>query len=200
MALESLKLLSRPVEAWRALADRNASFARRLVDAAAWALVPAVCWYVGITSVGWQIGDEPHIRMTPASALRICAAFYVAMIAGVLVLGYIVHWMSLTYAATTSTFAKGLTIVVYTATPFFLAGVLGLYPSLWIDITVGVVAGIYCVYLLYLGVPIVMKIPPERGFLFATAVIGAALVGIVAAMAGTALVWDFGAEPVFIPA
>jgi hypothetical protein len=50
-------------------------------------------------------------------------------------------------------------------------------------------------YLLYLGVPIVMQIPSERGFLFASAVVAMALVGVVAMMGGTALLWDFGAEP-----
>jgi hypothetical protein len=147
--------------------------------------------------VGWQIGEEPNMRMTAESALRVCLLFYVAMVTGVLALGYLVHWMASTYAATTSSFAKGVTIITFTATPFFLAGLLGLYPSLWLDIVIGTVVAGYCVYLLYLGVPIVMNIPPERGFLFASAVVGVALVGIVAAMTGTALLWDFGAEPVY---
>ena len=40
-----------------------------------------------------------------------------------------------------------------------------------------------------------MDIPVERGFLFASAVVAIALVGVVAMMGGTALLWDFGAEP-----
>jgi hypothetical protein len=198
MALESMKLLVSPVAGWRQVAARPLPLVRRLAfHTLPWALVPAIGWYVGITTVGWQIGEEPNMRMTPESALRVCLLFYAAMVAGVLVLGYLVHWMASTYAATTSSFAKGVAIVTFTATPFFLAGLLGLYPSLWLDIVIGTVVAGYCIYLLYIGVPIVMNVPPERGFLFASAVIGVALVGIVAAMAGTALLWDFGAEPVY---
>jgi len=42
-----------------------------------------------------------------------------------------------------------------------------------------------------------MNIQPERGFLFASAVVAVALVSIVALMSATAILWDFGAEPVY---
>jgi hypothetical protein len=197
MALQSLKLLTQPVDAWREIANENVSIPRVVTHTLLWAFVPALSWYVGITLVGWQVASEPAIRMTTASAALICALFYAAMVVGVFVLGYLVHWMALTYDASGSTFAKGVAIVTFTATPFFLTGILGLYPSLWLDILAGVAVGSYCVYLLYVGVPIVMNVPPERGFLFASAVIAVALVGVVAAMAATALLWNAGAEPVY---
>lgn len=198
MAFESVRLLVNPVRGWHDVASRPLPLPRRIAfHTLAWALVPAVCWYIGVTTVGWRIGDEANMRMTTESALRVCLLFYAAMVASVLVLGYLVHWMASTYAATTSSLAKGVTIVTFTATPFFLAGLLGLYPALWLDIVIGTLVAGYCIYLLYLGVPIVMNVPPERGFLFASAIVGVALVGIVAAMSGTALVWDFGAEPIY---
>src|SRR5262245_9358701 len=198
MALQSLKLLTQPVRAWRELATENTPVWRRVLShTMLWALVPAFCWYIGITMVGWQVASEPPMRMTTTSAALICALFYAAMVVGVLALGYLVHWMALTYDASGSTYAKGVTIITFTATPFFLAGVLGLYPSLWLAILVGVAAGIYCVYLLYIGVPIMMNVQPERGFLFSSAVIAVALVGIVATMAATAILWNAGAEPVY---
>ena len=42
-----------------------------------------------------------------------------------------------------------------------------------------------------------MAVAPERGFLFASAVVAIALVGVVAAMGGTAILWELGAEPVY---
>lgn len=197
MAFRSFKLLVNPVATWRELGAQGRALPGAVLHTLVWALVPALCWYVGITAVGWQVGNEPAVRMTTTSALLVCTLFYLAMIAGVLVLGYLVHWMAVTYDASGSTFTKGLVIVAYTATPFFLAGVLGLYPALWVDILVGVVAAAYCIYLLYIGVPIVMNIAPERGFLYASAVVAVALVGVVAAMTATALLWDVGAEPVY---
>jgi hypothetical protein len=192
----SLAILVRPMQAWSDI-GRSARSALGLLatHTAPWALVPALCWYYGVTHVGWQFGEEPVLKISADSAAKICILFYLAMLAGVAFLGYMVHWMAATYAASRSTFARGVAIATYTATPYFVAGLLGLHPSLWFDITIGVAVACHCLYLLYVGVPIVMEIPAERGFLFASAVVAIALVGVVAMMGGTALLWDFGAEP-----
>lgn len=196
--MHSAKIIFAPSAAWHDIAARDRPLWHRLcLHTAVLAAIPAICWYIGITEVGWQVGAEPAQKMTAPSALKICVLFYLAMIAGVGFLGFMVHWMAETYAAIDSTVARGVTVITYTATPFFLAGVLGLSPNLWFDISVGVLVACYCVYLLYLGIPIVMHIEPERGFLFASAVVAVALVSIVALMAGTAILWDFGAEPTY---
>jgi len=198
MAILSLDILFRPAHAWRAIAGRADSAAKTLLThTAPWAIVPAACWYYGVTQIGWRFGHAALQKIAPASAAKICALFYLAMIAGVAFLGYMVHWMAATYGAAQSSFARGVTIVSFTATPFFVAGLLGLHPSLWLDLGVGVLVACHCIYLLYTGVPIVMSVAPERGFLFASAVVAIALVCVVASMGGTAILWDFGAEPVY---
>ena len=84
-----------------------------------------------------------------------------------------------------------------TATPLFLSGLVGFYPVLWIDMLVGVVAISWSVYLLYLGIPIVMAIPEERGFLFSSAVVAIGLVMFIVILVATVILWDFGAAPAF---
>ena len=196
--MHSAKLIFAPSAAWHDIAANERSVFHRLcLHTAVLALIPAVCWFYGITEVGWQVGLEPAQKMTVPSALRICVLFYLAMIVGVVALGYMVHWMAETYAAVDSSVSRGVTLITYTATPFFLAGLLGLSPNLWFDISIGVLVACYCVYLLYIGVPAVMHVAPERGFLFASALVAVGLVAIVALMAGTAILWDFGAEPTY---
>jgi len=198
MAIHSLDILFRPTRAWQAIANDADSAAKTLLThTAPSALVPAASWYYGVTQVGWSFGHSAVQKIAPSSAATICALFYLAMIGGVVFLGYMVHWMAATYGAARSSFARGVAVVSFTATPFFLAGFLGLHPSLWVDLGVGVLVALHCIYLLYAGVPIVMGVAPERGFLFASAVIAIALVGVVASMGGTAILWDFGAEPVY---
>ena len=96
--------------------------------------------------------------------MQICGLFYLAMIVGVFVLGYLIHWMASTYAAAKSSIARGVAIVTYTATPFFVAGLLGLHPRCGSTSPSAWSVACYCVYLLYLGVPIVMDIPPSAAF------------------------------------
>jgi hypothetical protein len=160
------------------------------------ALLPAIAWYIGTTRVGWQIGSGAPVRITAESAAIIALLFYVTMIASIAGIGYMIHWMALTYGAQ-STFAKGIMIAALTATPLFIAGAVGFHPSLVIDLIVGVAALAYAVYLLYIGIPIVMRIPQERGFLFSSAVIAVCMVIFIAIMGASVILWDSVAPPVF---
>jgi len=160
------------------------------------ALLPPIAWYVGSTEVGWTVGGRV-IKLTPDSAMQIMALFYAAIIVGVGGLGFMVHWMSETYEANTSTPSKGVGIAAYTCAPMFICGAIGFYPVLWLDMLLACLAAGYAVYLLYIGVPIVMKIPEERGFLFASAMVAVGLVGCAALLGTTVILWEMGAMPVF---
>ena len=134
------------------------------------------------------------MRLTAASALPMCVMFYFACVGGVLFLGFMVQWMSTTYGEKAS-LSQGVTLISYTATPFFLAGLLGLYPLLWLDIALGMAVACYCIYLLYAGVAPVMHVARDKGFLYASAVFAVALVSFVGLLTVTVLVWDFGPAP-----
>jgi len=191
-------LLIHPRQTWKdigALSDERLK--RYLPYAIVLAVFPAVAWYFGTTRVGWALsGENPTIRITRESALSLAGAFYVTMVIAVAVIGYFIHWMAHTYGAKSDPI-KGIVIASFTATPIFVAGIAGVYPVLWFDILLGTAAVGYAVYLLYLGIPIVMNIPPERGFLFASAVVAVALVIAIAVMGGTVIFWEFIAAPVF---
>ena len=160
------------------------------------ALLPPVAWYYGSTVVGWTLGGRV-IRLTPESAMQIMILFYLAILLGIGFLGFMVHWMSETYGVESSSYGKGVGIAAYTCTPLLLCGGTGFYPLLWLDILLGCAAAAYSVYLLYVGVPIVMKIPKERGFLFASAMVAVGLVMCAAMLGATVILWEMGAMPVF---
>jgi len=198
MIQHTFGLLVRPSAQWRAVADLpENSFRTLLLYPCFLAILPAVAWYYGTSRVGWTVGDSGEvIKLTVESARQITVLFYFAMLGAVAAIGYFVHWMSDTYGAD-STLTKGIVIVGLTATPLFLAGLVGFYPLLWIDLLIGVVAVSWSVYLLYLGIPIVMNIPEERGFLFSSAVVGVALVMLICLMVGSVILGEDGAAPAF---
>lgn len=198
MIQHSFGLLVRPSVAWRTIADLPAnSLATLVLYPCLMALLPAVAFYYGTTQVGWSVGSGGQvIKLTPESARQICILFYLTMIACVAIIGYSIHWMSDTYGAS-STVTKGIVIAGLTATPLFIAGLVGVYPILWLDMLVGVAAVSWAVYLMYLGIPIVMDIPKERGFLFSSAVLAIALVILICLMVGSVILWEFGAAPAF---
>ena len=104
--------------------------------------------------------------------------------------------MGQTYGAK-QTLPQCIALAAYTATPLFLAGLMLLYPLLWLNLLLGLPALAYTVYLLYTGVPVMMGISRERGFLFASAVLAVGLVMLVGVLAATVILWGAGIGPVF---
>lgn len=198
MLQHSLGILTKPGTEWRRLADlTETQRAIMLLYPMIWAVLPAVAWYWGTTHVGWSVGnDGGTIRLTDNSATLISFLFYAGMVTCVAVIGYFVHWMSETYGADSS-ITKGILIVSICATPLFIAGAVGFYPILWLDMILGVFALSWSTYLLYTGIPVIMRIPETRGFLFASAVVGIAFIIFICLLVATVMLWEWGATPSF---
>ena len=162
------------------------------------ALIPALCGYYGVTQVGWVVGASHRTFLTTESAFILCALMYVAFLAGVWILGEMINWMSNTFSDKEIPPHHGMAMAVYISTPLLLAGATGLYPMLWLSAVTTSLAGAYSAYLLYNGIPILMDIPKERGFIYASSILTVGLVMLVALMAATVVIWSVGAGPVFI--
>ncbi len=190
-------LFSQPQKEWEEIRDEPCTvtmcYVRHVLILAA---IPAVSAYIGAVQVGWSTGVGETIRLTPGSALPIAIAFYLAMLAAVYIVGRLIHWMSQTYGAET-TLAQSVVLVTYTGTPLFLVGIVALYPMPWLNMLFGIVALLYTVYLLYMGVPVVMRISKEQGLLFSSAVLTVGMVTLVGMLAVTAILWGLGLGPVF---
>ncbi|MCQ4347937.1 YIP1 family protein [Pseudomonas stutzeri] len=160
------------------------------------AAIPVVSAYIGTTQVGWSIGGGDPVRLTQSSALQMTALSYLAMLAGVAVMGAFIHWMSRTYDAKPS-LTDSIVFAAYCATPLFIGGLAALYPNLWLGMAVGTAAVCYTAYLLYVGIPSFMNIPKDEGFMFSSSVLAVGLVVLVAMMAISVVLWGFGVGPVY---
>jgi hypothetical protein len=160
------------------------------------ALLPPVSAYIGATYVGWSLGIDETYRLTPDSALKLSIAAYFAILVAVLVLAYFVQWMAKTYGANPS-LKRCLNLAAYSCTPLFLVSIAGAYPILWLDMLISLIGVGWAVYLLYHGVPIMMGIEKERGFLFASSILTVGLCILVGMIAITVIFWGSGIAPVF---
>mgnify|MGYP006358667157 CR=1 FL=1 len=70
-----------------------------------------------------------------------------------------------------------------------------LFSVLWVNMLIGLPALAYSVYLLYTGVPVMMSVSQERGFLFASAVLAVGLVMLVAVLGSMVVLWSMGIGP-----
>lgn len=190
-------LFTHPHQEWEEIRDTQESvshlyFAHVLLLA----LIPPVSMFIGTTKVGWTIGRSGPVMLTESSAAIMSALMYVAMLAGVAVIGAFINWMSRTYDSSPG-LGRCIVFAAYTATPLFVAGLCALYPNVVLVMLVGIVAIFYTVYLLYMGIPIFMKIPEDEGFIYSSSILTIGLVMFVSIMALTVLIWSFGFGPAY---
>lgn len=186
-----------PKAEWRRVEEKNYSIAACLLGhALILSLIPSVSGFIGTTQIGWQIGVGDPVKLTTASAGPIAVLYYLAMVAAVVGVGVVIRWMGETYGAS-QPLSKCMVLASLTASPLFLMGIMQLYPVLWLNFVVGLVALGYTVYIFYSGVPIMMQISQERGFLFGSAVLAFGLVTLVGMLAVTVLLWGAGLAPAF---
>lgn len=190
-------IMFKPTATWREIGEMSESQLNwYLLYPVILGLVPTLAWYYGTTQVGWTVAGDSLTRLTPESAAGMAVCYFFAQLTAIAIIGYLIHWMSKTYGAETST-VKGIVLAGFTATPILLAGAVGVYPLLTLDLLLAIVSSCWAVYLLYKGVPLAMKMPAERGFLYASAIVGVVLVMVIGLMGATLILWDLGFEPVF---
>ena len=190
-------LYAHPDEEWRDIDNRHEKLFSSMTHILLVALIPCITAYYSTVHIGWQTSLSDSLQLTPSSALFMAAAMYVAMITGVLILAYIAFWMAKTFGAN-PTYTQTVELAAYTSTPMFMSGIAALYPELWFIACVGLVGLAYSVYLLYLGTPIIMHIPEERGFIYASSVVTGGLVLLVCVLAVTAMLWTSGFGPLMV--
>lgn len=195
--LTSFGLLIDPESKWKTIKVRNPStLSTYLGFLVIMALIPPVCAYLGSTKVGWKIGAE-SFYLTPDSALQLSIAAYFALLAGVFVVAKFIQLMAKTFGADPS-LSTCMALTAYSSTPLFLAGLAGAYPVMWVDMVVTLFAIGLAVFLLYTGVPVMMDIEKERGFLFSSSILTIAMVTFVGMLGVTAIFWGSGIAPVVL--
>ena len=188
-------LFLRPTTEWKAIRDNEQKMLAAMVPALILGLIPAICGYIGTTQTGWIIGAGDPVLITEDSAAIIAIMYYTIIQVAVFSVGWMIHWMAKTYGSDPS-LPTCVKLAAYIATPLFLVGFMQLNPVLWLNLVVGLPATAYTVFLLYTGIPIMMDISEDRGFLFSSAILMVGMIGLVGMLVVTVFLWGIGLEPV----
>lgn len=190
-------LYAHPKDEWQTIEKRHESIMYSMMHILIVALIPAICCYYAAAHIGWTIGVGDPIKISQSSAQLMAVAMYFALVIGVLALAYLIQWMAKTFDSKPS-FIQSLELAAYTATPMLMVGIAALFPVLWFVAMVGLAGVCYSVYLLYSGVPIMMNIPEEKGFIYSSSVVTCGLVLLVGIMAFSAVMWTMGFGPEYV--
>jgi hypothetical protein len=190
-------LYAHPKDEWQTIEKRHESLMYSLIHILVVALIPAICGYYAAAHIGWTIGVGDPIKISQSGAKMMAIAMYFALVLGVFALAYLIQWMAKTFDSKPS-FIQSLELAAYTATPMLMVGIVTLVPVLWFVALAGIAAVSYSIYLLYSGVPIMMNIPEEKGFIYSSSVVTCGLVLLVAIMALSAILWTMGFGPEYV--
>ena len=191
-------LFKNPEEEWQKIRKENCSVGKCYCShVLLLALLPPISFFIGFSQVGWSVGGGDVQKLTTGIALTYSVLMYISILAGIFSMGAMIHWMSKTYGEQKD-LPRCIGLAAYTLTPLLLVGVMGLYPVLWLQMLASLPALAYTVYLLYTGVPVMMDISKDKGFLFSSSVLAVGLVMLVALMAATIILWEMGLAPKYV--
>lgn len=149
-----------------------------IIHVAVLSLIPTVCTYIASVHIGWDLGVSESFLVSNEKALSISIATFILLNLGVYAMGYGICWLAKTFDVKPKAI-HCIELAAFTSVPLFAAGFIALYPVLYINVMVGMLALMASIYLLYTGVPIFMHIPEEEGFVYSTWVVTIGLVMLV---------------------
>jgi hypothetical protein len=130
------------------------------------AAIPPLAGFIGGSLIGFSVAGVGTVRLGFFSGLIHAIVGYLLTFVAVYVVALIIDALAPTFGAQKN-FDNALRISAYYPTPYWLAGIFSLVPRL----SFLAILGLYGIYLLYLGLPALMKAPADKAVAYTAAVI-----------------------------
>ncbi|HUZ13764.1 MAG TPA: Yip1 family protein [Caulobacteraceae bacterium] len=185
----ALNILVRPRAEWELIETEPATTQGVFIGyACILAAIPAIARAIGgvfgVCVYGFCIHANPAFVVVGA------VAYYVVSLAGVYVIGLIIDALAPNFGGQKNQLLA-MKVAVYSFTAYWLAGIFAIFPPVAI---LGLL-GLYSFYLLYLGLPRLMKAPADKALGYTVVSIVLGIVVFVVAQAIGGAVANFGAGP-----
>lgn len=138
------------------------------------AAIPAVAAFIGMSFIGFS-GFGATYRVPLATGLAQMVLQYLLSLGGVYVMALIIDALAPSFGGEKN-FLQAFKVAAFFPTASWLAGIFYLIPMLGI---LAIVGGLYSLYLLYLGLPLLMKSPEDKAVPYTVVVIIVAIVVMV---------------------
>ena len=189
------RILFKPTEVFEELSDTRPDPHLVFFKYFIWlAVIPPVFAYIGAANFGWRLGAADPLFVPSGELALVSVGYFFTLLFGFVSTAIVAQWMAATYGARHS-LGIHFALVTILAAPLVVGSAVHLFPHVFINIVVLIPTLIWSMYLLYKGLPIVLKISPERGMLMASALIGWLLVAAVSILGVTVGLWQRGIGP-----
>ncbi len=189
------RLLFQPNAVFKELAEIKPSAWAVFFKSALWlGIIPPIFAYLGASKFGWRLGTVEPLFLSKNVVLAISIAYFLALLIGFISSALVSKWMASTYGARHS-LGIHFAMITIVGAPLAVGSIVHIYPDVFINVLVFVPVVLWSMYLLYRGLPIVLKTTPERGMLMASSLIGYLLVAFVSLLGVTVFLWINGMGP-----
>jgi hypothetical protein len=172
LAARAAGMLFRPHETWVAVdAEPTTVSELYLGYIAPLAAIAPVCGAIGLAVFGASIAGI-HLKPSLVETLVGAVIDYGLALIATYVLALVVAGLAPAFGGVGNR-VQALKLTAHAATALWVAGLFALYPTLGFPLAI--LAGLYSLYLLYLGLPRLMRTPPEHSLTYFAAVLLAAL-------------------------
>lgn len=194
-SLLSFKSFYNPTATFEALSRAAPSPAKVFFSYSLWLLLlPPMFAWLGAYAFGWRLGANDPLLLPASTLTMISVGYFFVLIFGFVSTSMISRWMATTYGARKS-LGLHFALVAVVGSPLAVASIAHLFPHVFFNVLVLIPTMIWSMYLLYKGLPIVLGIPPERGMLMASSLVGWLLVAAVSLLGITMGLWATGFGP-----
>ncbi len=189
------KLVAKPREVFQNLSRADPSATEVFFKLTVWMIsLPPIFAYFGSLKFGWRLGATEPLILSTGELATISIGYFFTLLFGFFSAAVVSRWMSTVYGARQSLGIHFAMITVVGA-PLAVGSSIHLYPDVFINVIVLVPILIWSMNLLYGGLPVVLRINPERGMLMASALIGYLLVAAVSMLGLSVILWGMGVGP-----
>jgi hypothetical protein len=185
-------ILLRPKSEWEVI-DAEPTTVQRLYTGyiCILAAIPVVAAAIGSLVFGHGIPGLAVWRPSPVYIIVSSILSYVLALVGVAIIAMVIDALAPSFGGTKDRI-QAFKVAAYSYTAAWVAGILGIVPALAM---IGALLGLYSFYLLYLGLPRLMKAPQDKaiGYTVVTVVVSIVVYLIIAAIVGAIMAATLGA-------
>jgi hypothetical protein len=136
------------------------------------AAIGAIAMFIGQVFVGVSVPLLGTMRVGIGAGLTSAILMYVMAFVAVFVLSWIVDMLAPSFDGQRDPL-RALKLVAYSYTPAWIAGILHIVPTLGILL---LLASLYGLYLIYLGLPVLMRCPKEKSVIYTVVIVVCSIV------------------------
>jgi hypothetical protein len=151
-------VILKPKETWEQVKGEQTTIKDLYMSyAAILAIIPPAATFIGWSIVGLSFMGFSY-RVPFVSGISYAIFHYLLSLAGIYAVAFIINMLAPKFDSKKN-IVSAMKVAVYANTPNWIASILFIFPSLS---PIVMIASLYSLYLLYLGLPVLMETPKEK--------------------------------------